>query len=72
MMGASSNNPRDFTGKHYWPADHFSVPADGLCLNMAPSPDTDFWCIRQKGHPGTHEYEWSPSIRDRSWKDDAA
>lgn len=70
-MSATSNNPHNFAGKHYWPADHFSVPADTLCLNMAPSPDADHLCVRPSGHPGAHHYEWSPSIRDYSWKDRA-
>lgn len=68
-MSATSNNPRNFSGKHYWPADHFSVPAESMCFNMAPSPDADCWCIRQKGHPGDHQYRYSPLIRDYSWKE---
>jgi hypothetical protein len=68
-MVATSNNPHNFAGKHYWPVDHFSTPADALCLNMAPSPDSDCWCVRPAGHAGAHQYEWSPTIRDYSWKD---
>lgn len=71
-MTASSNNPHRGQGKHYWPADHFSVPAEGVCFNIAPSPDADCLCIREKGHAGAHRYEWSPDIRSYSWKDPAA
>lgn len=68
-VGATSNNPQSFSGQHYWPSDHFSIPADGLCLNMAPRGNSDCWCVRPKGHPGAHRYEWSPTIKSTSWKD---
>jgi hypothetical protein len=67
-MGARSNNPLDFSGKHYWMTDHFSVPAEGLCLNIAPSPNADHWCIREAGHPGRHHHVMQPDIRSHSWR----
>ena len=68
-MTAKSNNPLTFVGKHYWPADHYSVPAEGRCFHIAPQPDADHWCIREAGHGGSHQYAMSPDIRDYSWKD---
>jgi len=55
-------------GKHVWLADHFSVPAETLCLHRAPSPNADCFCLRAIGHPGTHTFHMQPDVRDDSWK----
>ncbi|MCZ4340144.1 hypothetical protein O4H52_00900 [Sphingomonadaceae bacterium G21617-S1] len=55
-------------GQHVWLADHFSVPAETLCLIRAPSPNADHFCLRAKGHAGAHEFHMQPDLRARSWK----
>lgn len=56
-------------GRHYWPSDHFSVPASGLCWKADRSPNADCFCTRAQGHPGRCQYEYSPDHRDYSWKE---
>lgn len=53
----------------YWPSAEYSVPADNLCWHAPPSPNADFRCVREIGHPGKHDYQWSPVIKDHSHKD---
>lgn len=57
------------TQEYYWPAPHFSVPADTICQNRAPSPNADHFCTRPKGHAGKHVFEYSPVFRSYSHKD---
>lgn len=59
----------ELTGKHYWPSDEFSVPADDLCWHVPPSPNADYRCVRTAGHRGRHSHEMTPTVRDYSWKD---
>jgi hypothetical protein len=51
------------SGEFYWPAEHYSVPADSLCWHIAPSPNADHRCIRPDGHRGAHLYEYSPKVK---------
>jgi len=57
--------------RHVWLSDSFSVPEHTLCMDRAPSPDADCFCLRSKGHRGKHEFTWSPTVRDYSWKEKA-
>lgn len=59
----------NLAGKFYWPSDDFSTPADNLCWHVPPSPNADYRCVRQAGHPGRHAHDWSPTIKDHSHKD---
>lgn len=52
-------------GMFYWPTDHYSVPADNLCWHVPPSPDADYRCVRERGHPGKHRFVWSPKLTDK-------
>lgn len=56
-------------GKFYWPAGHYSIPADTLCYDTPPPPNADLRCTRLEGHKGRHEYEHHPDIRDYSHKE---
>ena len=58
-----------FENKHVWLTDEFSVPSEQLCLDAAPSPDADCFCLRGAGHKGAHEYTHSPTRKNWSWKD---
>ena len=61
--------PNDhLTGQFYWPADHYSVPADNLCWHAPDDENSDCLCVLPTGHVGNHKYEWSPLIRTRSHK----
>lgn len=61
-----------FENTHIWLSDEFSVPADTLCLNRAPSPNADCFCLREVGHRGRCAFTWSPDMRGHSWKEAAA
>lgn len=69
MAEGERKPPASLAGKFYWPSDEFSTPADNLCWHAPPSPDADFRCVRPHGHPGRHQHEWSPAIRDHSHKE---
>ena len=66
MAGATHTPAEELMGRYYWPSDEYSVPADNLCWHVPPAPNRDFRCIRPAGHPGKHEYEWSPTIKGHS------
>jgi hypothetical protein len=55
-------------GYHYWPRDHFSVPAETICFERAPSPNADHFCVREKGHKGKCLFDYSPDVRSYSHK----
>ena len=59
----------EIAGKFYWPSDEYSIPADNLCWHIPPEPNRDFRCTRPASHPGKHQYEWSPTIKDHSHKE---
>lgn len=55
--------------RFWWPSEHYSVPLEDRCMHVPPAPNRDFRCMRATGHPGKHEYHWSPVIRDYSHKE---
>lgn len=74
MLARQSHEPLPgmFARKHIWLSDEFSVPAETLCLNRAPSPNADCFCTRAVDHPGRCQFIWSPDTRDHSWKEAVA
>lgn len=71
-MSKPSTPEESLAGKFYWPSDEYSIPADNLCWNRAPSPNSDFFCVRALNHPGKCQFHWSPTIRDCSHRRAAA
>lgn len=59
-------------GQFYWPSAEYSIPADDLCWHIAPSPNADFRCVRKIGHPGKHEFRYSPRLKPHSHKREIA
>lgn len=54
-------------GKFYWPADHYSVPADDMCCHY----NEEFFdcpCVLKSGHDGPHIHVFDPVIKDHSHK----
>lgn len=52
-------------GKFYYPASHYSIPADDLCYHYRDG-SFDCKCVKPSGHTGAHDYVYSPIIRDIS------
>lgn len=58
-----------FDNKHIWLSPEYSMPSDEICLDAAPSPDADCFCLKAIGHKGAHEYTYQPRSKSYSWKD---
>ncbi|WP_341914584.1 hypothetical protein [Ferrovibrio terrae] len=64
-----SEQNAELAGKHYWPADHYSIPADNLCWHSPSKGQPDpRRCIKATGHDGRHQYEKHPVIKAHSHK----
>lgn len=52
--------------KHYWPVEHYSIPAGRLCYHYQEG-SFDCPCVKPAGHAGKHEYVFSPIIKDHPY-----
>ena len=58
----------ELQGKFWWPTEDWSLPADDLCWHVPPSPNADFRCVRERGHPGAHDHRYGVVIKGHSHK----